>query len=172
MGKSKRAESGSDAYKKAKTAVVDAFKAATSDASAKTAQLGECAPPSSAKWKSGPFTPPTPQSNEATTRSSSTPSDSRGSRAKRREEKPKRTLRANARSVSARSARARFGASTNPVSVRGAVLSQRDSLRTICDQLTALEDRIKADSRKRGDARARILKEQKHQLEKALSAAA
>ena len=49
MGKSKRAESGSDAYKKAKTAVVDAFKAATSDASAKTAELGECAPPSSAK---------------------------------------------------------------------------------------------------------------------------
>ena len=61
----------------------------------------------------------------------------------------------------------------NPMSTRrGAVLPQRDSLRTICDQLTALEDRIKADSRKRSDARARILKEQKHQLEKALSAAA
>ena len=75
--------------------------------------------------------------------------------------------------VSARSARALFARRMNPMSTRGgAVLSQRDSLRTICDQLTALEDRIKADSRKRSDARARILKEQKHQLEKALSAAA
>ena len=49
MGKSKRGESSSDAYKKAKTAVLDAFKAATSDASMKTAQLSECASPTPAK---------------------------------------------------------------------------------------------------------------------------
>merc|ERR1719263_288654 len=123
MGKSKRGESSSDAYKKAKTAVLDAFKAATSDASTKTAQL----------IKDGD------------------------------DSLVKHTERFTGLEAEATRGEAKAYASRK---------RERDSLRTICDQLTALEDRIKADSRKRGDARARILKEQKHQLEKALSAAA